>query len=113
PFDVVVQESVQVTRLALWLLSLFAVTALALAAVGIYGVMSYTVRHRMRELGTRVALGATPGSILRLVLAQGARMTVIGAAIGLAASFAAGRALSSMLFDTAPADPIVLGGAAV
>jgi hypothetical protein len=108
----VTRESVQVTRLALWLLALFAATALALAAVGIYGVMSYTVRQRMREIGTRVALGATPGRILWLVLGHGARIAAIGTAVGLTAAFAAGRALRSLLFSTAPGDPQVLAGAA-
>ena len=112
PLDAIARESVQVTRLALWLLGLFAGTALVLAGVGIYGVMSYAVRHRRRELGTRVALGATPGGILRLVMGQAARMTALGTAIGLVAAVAAGRALGSMLFGTAPADPIVLAGAA-
>ena len=110
--DDVARESVQVTRLALWLLGLFAVTALALAAVGIYGVMSYAVRHRMRELGTRVALGATPGSILRLVMGSGARIAGLGLGIGLLASFVAGRALQGLLFGTPPADPGVLAAAA-
>ncbi|MDQ3171972.1 MAG: ABC transporter permease [Acidobacteriota bacterium] len=110
--DDVARESVQVTRLALWLLGLFALTALALAAVGIYGVMSYAIRQRMRELGTRVALGATPGSILRLVMGNGAKIAALGTGIGLLASFLAGRALRSLLFSTAPSDPAVLAGAA-
>jgi ABC-type antimicrobial peptide transport system permease subunit len=110
--DEIARESVQVTRLALWLLALFAATALALAAVGIYGVMSYAVRDRMRELGTRVALGATRGSILRLVMGSGVRIAALGTGIGLLASFVAGRALQALLFSTAPSDPAVLGGAA-
>lgn len=110
--DDVAAESVQITRLVLWLLGLFAATALALAAVGIYGVMSYAVRQRMRELGTRAALGATPGSLLRLVMGNGARIAAAGTAIGLAASLLAGRALQSLLFSTAPSDPAVLAGAA-
>ena len=109
--DDVAQESVQVTRLALWLLGLFALTALALAAVGIYGLMSYAIRQRMRELGTRVALGATPGSILRLVLGSGAKIAAIGTGVGLLASFLAGRAIQGLLFSTAPSDPAVLVGA--
>jgi ABC-type antimicrobial peptide transport system permease subunit len=84
------------------------VSALALAAIGIYGVMSYTVRGRMREIGTRMALGATPGGIVRLVLADGVRIACIGTVIGLAGSFAAGRALRSLLFGTSPTDPWVL-----
>jgi putative ABC transport system permease protein len=103
---------VQVTRLALSLLGAFAVAAIALAAVGIYGVMSYVVRQRMREIGTRMALGATPGGILWLVLGHGARIAVAGTLIGLAASFAAGRALQTLLFGTSPSDPKILLAAA-
>jgi putative ABC transport system permease protein len=110
--DDVVRESVQVTHLALWLLGLFAATALVLAAIGIYGVMSYSVRQRMREIGTRVALGATPSSILWMVLGQGARVALTGTAIGLVTAFAAGRVLRSLLFSTAPTDPLVLSVAA-
>ena len=108
----VTRESVQVTELALWLLGLFATTAVVLAAIGIYGVMSYAVRQRMREIGTRVALGATPSSILWLVLGQGARVAVIGTVIGLVTALTAGRVLRGLLFSITPGDPLVLSAAA-
>jgi predicted permease len=110
--DDVTRASVQVTQLTLWLLGLFALTAVALAAVGIYGVMSYAVRQRMREIGTRMALGATPAGILWLVLGHGARIAGIGTIVGVAASLVAGRALKSLLFGTSPTDPWILLGAA-
>jgi ABC-type antimicrobial peptide transport system permease subunit len=100
---------VEVTRFALWLLGLFAITALALASVGIYGVMSYAARQRTREIGTRLALGATPANILWLVMRDGVLVAGLGAAIGLAAGFAAARALSTLLFSTSPGDPLTLG----
>lgn len=110
--DDVARESIQVTRLALWLLALFAVTAVTLAAVGIYGVTAYTVRQRAREIGTRMALGATRGDILRLVLSQGSRIALLGTSAGLAASLLAGRALGSLLFSTTSSDPATLAAAA-
>jgi putative ABC transport system permease protein len=108
----IVGDSVEITHLVLWLLAVFAGIALALAAVGIYGVMSYVVRQRTREIGTRVALGATQSDIVWLVMRYGARIATIGAAIGAAAGLAAGRALGSMLYGVSPADPITLAGAA-
>ena len=111
--DDVMRESVQVTRLALWLLTLFAGTAVALAAVGIYGVMSYAVKGRMREIGTRMALGASRASILRLVLGQGARIAIIGASVGVGCALVAGRALRSLLYSTSATDPYILLGSAV
>jgi len=110
--DDVMRESVQVTRLALWLLGLFAVTAVALAAVGIYGVMSYAVKGRMREIGTRMALGASRASILRLVLGHGARIACLGAGVGAAGALLAGRALRSLLYSTSSADPLIVIGSA-
>ncbi|MBA2301414.1 MAG: FtsX-like permease family protein [Acidobacteria bacterium] len=110
--DAVMRESVQVTHLAVWLLGIFAGTALLLAAVGIYGVMAYAVRQRMQEIGTRMALGATPSSILWLVLKDGARIAATGAVVGLASSLIAGRALSSLLLTTSPTDPAILLAAA-
>jgi putative ABC transport system permease protein len=111
--EAVVGESVQVTRLALWLLGLFAATALALAAIGIYAVMSYSVKQRLREIGTRLALGATPGSILWLVLGHGLRIAALGTAIGLGAAWVAGQSIAGFLYGTSPADPAILVGAAM
>jgi ABC-type antimicrobial peptide transport system permease subunit len=108
----VASESVRITRLVLWLLGLFAATALALAAVGIYGVMSYVVGQRAREIGTRIALGALPVDILLLVLRQGAVIAGIGTAVGLAIGLLAARSLRSILYGVSSADPLILAGAA-
>jgi ABC-type antimicrobial peptide transport system permease subunit len=89
------------------------VLALTLAAVGIYGVVSYTVSGRYREIGIRLALGATAQSVLTMVLRQTMRPVIIGGAIGVTAAIATSRILSSVLFGVSPADPIGLGGAAM
>jgi putative ABC transport system permease protein len=86
------------------LLSLFAVIAILLAAVGLYGVLAYSVAGRVREIGIRVALGAQSNQILRLVMGEGVALAGIGAAIGLGASLALGRVLSSQLFEVRPFD---------
>jgi putative ABC transport system permease protein len=109
----VAAESVAVTRLALWLLGACAAIALALAAIGIYGVMAYSVRQRTREIGTRVALGADRRTIVRLVMRQGALMTAAGLAAGAGVALASARALSSILFGVPPWDPITLASAAL
>jgi predicted permease len=109
----IANESMQVTRLALWLLGIFAATSLALAAVGIYGVMSYVVRQRTREIGTRVALGATRSDILWLVMRQGVGIAAVGTAIGLVVGLAAARSLSAILYGITPSDPITLAGSAI
>jgi len=108
----VASESVRVTRLLLWLLGGFAVIALGLAAVGIYGVMSYVVRQRTREIGTRIALGARRPDILWLVLRQGALIAGVGTVSGLVVGLGAARALQSMLYGVRANDPLVLAGAA-
>jgi putative ABC transport system permease protein len=107
----VAAESMRTTKLVLWLLGLFAGTALLLAGVGIYGVMSYVVRQRTREIGTRVALGATRGDILWLIMRQGAVIALTGAAIGIVVGVVATRSLTSILYDVAPWDPVSIGGA--
>jgi predicted permease len=107
----VASESERVTRVVLWLLGVFAVTSLALAAVGIYGVMSYAVRQRTREIGTRIALGATRQNILWLVLQQGALIASIGTVVGLATGLATTRFLNSILFGVSGTDPITLTAA--
>jgi putative ABC transport system permease protein len=90
----------------LLLLGLFAAIALLLAAVGIYGVMSYSVEQRTREIGIRAALGASRRDTLNLVLLQALRMTLAGIAAGVAASFGLTRLLSAQLFGVKPADPL-------
>jgi putative ABC transport system permease protein len=108
----IAEESAAVPRLAARLLAGFAVIALLLAAIGVYGVMSYRVRRRTRELGTRLALGASPSQITRLVLMQAAALASVGLAVGTAAALAFGRTLSSLLFDVPPSDPTTLASAA-
>ncbi len=93
-------------RFSMLLLSVFAGMALLLAAVGIYGVISYSVSQRTREIGVRVALGAGRGNVLRLVLGQGAALAAIGLALGSLAAFALTRTLDSMLFGVTATDPL-------
>jgi ABC-type antimicrobial peptide transport system permease subunit len=88
----------------------FGIVALALAAIGIYGVLAYTTRQRTHEIGVRMALGAEPRNICALVLAQGARLAGLGIAIGLSASLVLTRALSSELFGVSATDPLTYAG---
>jgi putative ABC transport system permease protein len=105
--------SAAIVRLAMQLLAGFAVVALILAAIGIYGVMAYSVRRRTRELGTRVALGAGRADIVRLVMRQGAIIALAGLTLGLAGGLAAARSLSAVLYGVPPADPLALSCAAI
>ena len=103
-----VAKSISEPRFRTVLLGVFAAIALVLAAIGIFGVMAYSVAQRTREFGLRVALGASRGRLLQLVLAQGARLTMLGVAIGIGASFLATRYLSTMLFNVRPYDALTL-----
>jgi putative ABC transport system permease protein len=100
-------------RFLLLLVGLFAAAALALAAVGIYGVAAFSVTRRTREIGIRMALGARRGNILRLVLGEGARMAALGVLIGIGASLAIMRLISTLLFGISAADPLTFVGVAV
>ena len=100
-------------RFLLLLVGLFAAAALALAAVGIYGVVAFSVTRRTQEIGIRMALGAQRSNVLRLVVGEGARLAVFGVAIGIAASFVITRLLSSLLFGVSATDPITFAGVAV
>jgi putative ABC transport system permease protein len=93
-------------RMAALLLGIFGLLALILASVGLYGVMAYSVSQRTRELGIRMALGANPGGILKLILKQGLLLTLIGLTIGLAVSFALTRFLASQLYNVSATDLI-------
>jgi predicted permease len=96
-------------RLTGWLLGIFAAIALARVAMGVYGVMSYYVTQRTREIGLQMALGAGRGTVLRLVLNRGAVITIIGAVAGTALALLATWLMSAILYDVKPYDPVVFG----
>jgi putative ABC transport system permease protein len=96
-----------ITRTGATMFSIFGGVALLLAAIGLYGIRSYTVARRTREIGIRMALGATAGDTLRLVVREGAFLTAIGVAAGLALSFLVGKALAGMLYEVSGSDPVV------
>jgi putative ABC transport system permease protein len=100
----VVDESVSRERFVALLLIVFAVLALALAAIGIYGVMSYSVAQRTQEIGIRLALGARTFDVLKLVVRSGMSLAVIGVAAGLVGAFAITRLMASLLFGVSPTD---------
>jgi len=108
-----VAVSVGPTRFYTVLATVFAIIAVVLGAIGVYGVLADTVSRRRRELGIRVALGAAPSTLVRDVLMDGARLAIVGVAIGLLASFWTGRALRALLVDVGERDPIALTGAAI
>ena len=108
--DARLSASVAGPRFYALMLGLFALLALALAAVGIYGVMSYNVSQRHREIGVRMALGAEQRDILRLVVRQGLLLTMVGVALGIAGALAVTRLLTSLLFGIKPTDPIAYTG---
>ena len=95
-------------RVMSMLFTVFASIALLLAAVGIYGVISYTTAQRTHEMGIRAALGASAGNLRRLIFKDGMRLTLIGLAIGLAGTFAATRVMSSMLYGVGADDPLTI-----
>ena len=101
-------QAVSQRRAAMLLITIFAGVALVLAAVGIYGLMSYMVNERTHEIGIRMALGAAGGDVLGLVVRQTVRLVVIGAVLGLAGAIALGRALTSLVFEVRPSDPATL-----
>jgi putative ABC transport system permease protein len=105
-----VSASLAQRRFAMQLVSLFAVLAMLLAGVGIYGVMAYSVSQRTREIGIRLALGASRGAILRWVFRQGMWLTLVGVAVGLLGALAATRLLRSLLFGVAPTDLLTYAG---
>jgi predicted permease len=102
--DGIIRESLWAQRLSAGLLGVFGGLALVLAAIGIYGVVSYSVNRRVREIGVRMALGATPAEVQRLILREGIRLVAMGVAAGLVIALSGSRAVESMLFATSPRD---------
>jgi ABC-type antimicrobial peptide transport system permease subunit len=98
-------------RLGAIAFALFAGLALALAILGVYGVVSYAVARRTREVGIRIAVGAQPTAVVRLLMREGITLVVIGAAIGLVLGFSVGRLLQTLLFGVEPGDPLTFVGA--
>ncbi len=113
PMEEIVARSISAQRLTMLLLSLFSGLALALSAIGIYGVISYLTGQRTHEIGVRVVLGASREDVLRMVLGQGMRMTLMGVAIGIAAAFGLTRLITKMIYGVGATDPLTFAGVAV
>jgi putative ABC transport system permease protein len=113
PMDDVVAFTIARPRVIMTLLAAFAVMAMLLAGVGVYGVMAYSVGQRTQEIGVRLAMGATPGMVLRMVLGQALTLAAIGVAIGVVAAAGTTRVLQTLLYDTEPRDPSTFAMAAV
>ncbi|HZD05299.1 MAG TPA: FtsX-like permease family protein, partial [Longimicrobiales bacterium] len=111
--DDMLADSVAGERFNALLMATFAGVALLLTALGIYGVVSFSVRQRTREIGIRMALGARGGTVARRVVAGGMVPVILGLGLGLAISLALGRFIASLLWGVAPADPRILGGGAL
>jgi putative ABC transport system permease protein len=111
--DSLISDSVASQRFSMILLVVFAVLALLLAAVGIYGVISYVVGQRGHEIGIRMALGAQRQDILRLILSRGGKLAGFGVALGLAAALGLTRLMTSLLYGVAANDPLTFAGVAL
>jgi putative ABC transport system permease protein len=108
--DQLIADSVVQQKFRTWLIGVFAGLALLLAVIGIYGVMSYSVAQRTREIGVRMALGATTAEVLKLVLSQGVKLAIIGLGIGFAIALAVTRVMRSLLFSTSTTDALSFVG---
>jgi putative ABC transport system permease protein len=113
PLAAVVSESVAGRRFSMLLLALFAVVALLLAAVGLYGVVAYSVSQRTQEIGVRMAIGAQRGDVLGMVVGEGMKLALVGVGVGLAGALALSRVMRTMLFEVEPVDPISYAATAI
>jgi putative ABC transport system permease protein len=113
PMDEVLAHSIAFQRFLMTLMTFFGIMALVLAAVGIYGVISYSVTQRTHEVGVRMALGATRAKVLAMIVWQGLRLALFGTALGLAGAMALDRVIASMLYGVQPSDGVTLAAAAL
>ena len=113
PMNTIVGETIATRKFNATLLGLFAALALALAATGVYGVLQYSVIQRKREMGIRIAIGASSSAMIRLIVGQAVVLAAVGVAIGLAGSFALTRVIGSLLFETNPLDAVTFAASAV
>jgi putative ABC transport system permease protein len=113
PMEQVIGLALLPNRIAMGLALLFGATGLLLAAVGLYGILSYMVSRRRREIGIRMALGAAATDVRNLVLRDGLRLVLIGLTLGFAGAAGVSRLLRSYLFGVSPVDPVTYGGIAV
>ena len=111
--DALVRNSTARPRMTAFLVALFAASAALLAAVGLYGVLAFTVARRVREIGVRMALGARAADVVTMVTVQGLRLVGVGLIVGLAGAALGSRLLQSLLFSVSAWDPIAFGGAAL
>ena len=111
--DEVVAMSIATPRFTGWLLALFAGLALVLAAIGLYGVLSYFVSQRLHEIGIRMALGADRRDVMRLVMGRGLGLALIGVGVGLGAAFLLTRFMQGQLREVAPTDPATFAAVAI
>ena len=109
----VASESIARVRFDMLLMTSFACAALLLAGLGVYGLMAYSVRQRTHEIGIRIALGADPRRVRRMILAQGLRLSVLGIAVGLAMAFSLVRLLAAFVYGVTSHDPTVFIGASL
>ena len=113
PMEDVVASSIATQRLAMMLLSVFSMLALALSAIGIYGVISYLAGQRTHEIGVRMALGASSADVFEMVLGEGMRITLVGVGIGIVAALGLTRLIAKIIYGVGAADPITFGLVAV
>jgi putative ABC transport system permease protein len=113
PVDELLSDTLGSRRFTMFLLGSFAAAALLLACVGLFSVMAYLVSQRTHEIGVRLALGARPGDVFRLVIGRGMALAAVGSSVGLAGTWAFGRVLGSLLYQITPSDPITLVSAPV
>jgi predicted permease len=113
PMDVLASQTLAVRRASSTLISAFALLALVLACIGIYGVMAYAVAQRRQEIGVRMALGARRGHVLRMMMGLGVRLTLLGVVIGLVSAFALTRLMTSLLFEVSAFNPLIFSIAAL